>query len=635
MLVHSHRLFLACLLVVLATTSLIAAERPNIVWLISEDNSTHYLKMYDRHGVETPRIAELASGGLQFMHAFSNAPVCSVARTTLMTGCYGPRIGTQFHRRSVSVPMPAGLKMFPAYLRDAGYYTANNQKKDYNADETPGTWDKSGAEASWRGRPSDKPFFYMQSFASTHESSLHFTQEQYRAEKTITNPESVFVAPYHPQTELFRYTVAKYHDNIRRMDQQIGAVVDQLSSDGLLDDTFIFYFGDHGGVLPRGKGYAYESGLHVPLVVRVPKNFQHLSDFPSGSQVQGFVQFVDLGATALKLAGVDVPKQVDGRAFLGQDVTAAQVNARDEAFGYADRFDEKYDMVRTLRKGKYEYVRSYQPFNFDGLHNNYRYIMLAYREWRELFEAGKLNESQSQFYRSRPAEMLFDVEADPYEVKDLARDPQYANVLESLRGAMQKRVKSMPDLSFYPESYLVEHAFGNPVQFGQQHKTSIAKLIDIADLSLDSFEQAEAGIQAALESGDEMQRYWGLIVCSSFGKQASKFAASARKLASAGNPTLVRTRAAEFLGLIGADDPRPIIMDCLKQSTSGIETGLILNSVVLLQDGDAQVEFTVRSEHIQPQHLSNDTVKRRLEYLDPQGSPATKSNRAKKKKRIK
>ncbi len=593
----------------------LAEDRPNIVWLISEDNSVHYMKMFDEHGASTPRIAELAADGLQFNNAFSNAPVCSVARTTLMTSCWGPRIGTQFHRRSVVVPMPDGLKMFPAYLRQAGYYTTNNHKKDYNAKETPGTWDESSKQASWRGRKESQPFFHMQSFTTTHESSLHFSQSSYENQKTVTDPASVFVAPYHPDTPLFRYTVAKYHDNIQRVDAQIGEVVDQLADDGLLEDTFVFYFGDHGGVLPRGKGYAYESGLHVPLVVRIPEKWKGLAMWDRGTQVDGFVSFIDFGATVLNLAGVPVPPQVDGRPFLGQGIAKGEVESRDEAFGYADRFDEKVDLVRTLRKGKYEYVRSYQPFNFDGLQNNYRYIMLAYRQWRELFKAGRLDEAQSQFFRKRPAEMLFDVHADPHEVNNLADDPQYADVLADLRSRLQARVKGLPDLSFYPESYLAENAFEDPVAFGIRHQREIARLVDIADLSLVPFAEAREGIAAAISSEDATERYWGMIVCSSFGQQAREFVSLAKSLAQRDQDLLVRTRAAEFLGLIGADDPRPTIMDCLSKSRSGIEVNLMLGTVVLLQDGEPSYRFDISQQSLDQAARGFQDVRRRLAYL--------------------
>lgn len=622
---HIPRLAL-CLCILVVGGRAISAERPNIVWLISEDNSIHYLSMYDTHGIDTPRIQQLARHGLQFQHAFSNAPVCSVARTTLMTGCYAPRIGTQFHRRAQIVPMPAAVKMFPAYLREAGYYTTNNKKKDYNAQETPGTWDESSGKANWRGRASGQPFFHMQSFGTTHESSLHFSQDVFENENTITDPASVFVPPYHPDTDLFRYTVARYHDNIRKVDAQIGAVVDDLEADGLLDDTFIFYFGDHGGVLPRGKGYAYESGLHVPLVVFVPINFKHLVDRELGDRVDGFVEFVDFGPTVLRLAGLETPQAVDGRPFLGSVVDASEVDARNEALGYADRFDEKYDLVRTLRKGRYEYVRSYQPFNFDGLQNNYRYIMLAYRQWRALFQAGSLNEVQSRFYRPRPAELLFDVESDPHEVNNLAEDPGYATVLADLRSTLQVRLKAWPDLSFYPESYLLEEAFNSPVEFGQQHKIQVGNLIDIADLQLLDYQLARRGIEAALNSESPMERYWGLIVCSAFGSAAAEFEEQAQKLQQ-DNHLLVRTRAAEFLGLIGADDPRPTIMECLSQSESGVETNLILNTLVLLRDGKPGYDFQVGEEALNPTAANYSDVQRRLSYLqsedgipaDPQG----------------
>lgn len=615
----------------LAVGEVRAAERPNFVWLISEDNSTHYLKLFDEHGAETPEIAELARHGLLFEHAFSNSPVCSVARSTLITGCYAPRIGTQYHRRSVSVPMPDGLRMFPAYLRDAGYYTTNNSKKDYNAQEGQGVWDESSQTATWRNRQAGQPFFHQQSFATTHESSLHFARQVMEREETQTDPATVFLAPYHPDTPTFRYTNARYRDRIRAVDTQIGKVVAQLAQDGLLEETFVFYFGDHGGVLPRGKGYAYESGLHVPLVVRVPEKWKHLVDRDLGARVKGFVSFIDFGPTLLQLAGVEVPAGVDGRPFLGAGVAAAEVDGRDEAFGYADRFDEKYDLVRTLRKGRYEYVRNYQPFNFDGLQNNYRYIMLAYAEWRELYRAGKLNAVQRQFFERRDPEVLYDLAADPHETTNLAADPKYRSVLVDLRERLKSRVTSLPDLSLFPENYLVGQAFDNPVAFGQTHREEISRLVEVADLSLIPFAEATSGIERALASDDPWQRYWGLIVCSCFAEQASAFVAPAKRLAQDDPNLLVRTRAAEFLGLTGAADPRPIILQALAQSESGVETNLILNSLVLLRDGKPGYAFEITGGNLTRTGRNSPEVKRRLEYLDPKFVPPLETKKRKKK----
>jgi arylsulfatase A-like enzyme len=610
----SWKPIIGCTLLLLAACNACPAEeRPNIVWLISEDNSTHYLKMFDPHGAETPAIRQLAAGGLTFRNAFSNAPVCSVARTTLMTSCYAPRIGTQYHRRSIEVPMPPGVKMFPAYLREAGYFTTNRQKKDYNATETKGTWDASSRNATWRDRAEGQPFFHMQSFATTHESSLHFNEDDFKQLKTTTDPKSVFVPPYFPDTDLFRYTIARYHDKIQAMDQQIAAVVRQLEEDGLLQDTFIFYFGDHGGVLPRGKGYAYESGLHVPLVVHVPKNFANLSPWEIATEVEGFVEFIDFGATALQLAGIEPPKGVDGQAFLGKGVSASEVDMRREALGYADRFDEKVDFVRTLRRGDFEYVRNYQPFNFDGLQNNYRYKMLAYREWRELFREGKLDPIQSQFFLPRPVEQLFNVVDDPHEVRNLAEDPNYANVLKELRDSLRRQLQQLPDLSFFPESELAQEAFGNPVPFGQQHQSRIGQLIDIADLTLEPYAKVRSQLTVALRSADAMKRYWGLIACSCFGKEAEELRPAIESCLAEDN-LLVRVRAAECLALHFGVDPNKVILECLSQSRSGIETNLILNTAVLLRDG-AGYEIAVNESDVRAESLNHQDVRRRLAYF--------------------
>ncbi len=603
-----------------------ASERPNFLWLLSEDNSKHYMKLFDEHGAETPQIEALAGHGLIFTNAFSNSPVCSVARTTLITGCYAPRIGTQFHRKAVLVPLPEGLRMFPAYLRDSGYYTTNKQKKDYNAVEGKEVWDESSAKASWRNRKAGQPFFHMQSFGTTHESSLHFPEANIKNKPTETDPASVFIAPYHPDTPTVRYTYARYHDRIRQMDGQIGNVVGQLEADGLLEDTFVFYFGDHGGVLPGSKGYIYERGIHVPLVVRVPEKWKHLVDAKYGSRIHGFVSFKDFGPTLLHLAGVNVPRAMDGLPFLGKGISMAEVNSRDETFGYADRFDEKYDLVRTLRKGKFKYMRSYQPFNFDGLRNNYRYKMCAYREWLDLYRAGKLNAVQRQFFERRDPEALYDLDADPHETKNLAGDPAHSAVIKDLRERLTALVKNLPDLSLYPESYLVDHAFENPVAFGQKHKDEISRLVDIADLSLVPFSRAESGMAAALDSKNPWERYWGLIACSSHGKSAQTFVEKAKSLAASDPENLIRVRAAEFLGLTGAADPRPAILDVLSKSTCGVEAALILNTVVLLRDGMPGYEFEIQKGDIaseNPKSGRNRTeyVARRLEYLNERSSP--------------
>jgi len=605
-----------------------AADRPNVVWIVSEDNSHHYLKHFFESGAPTPNIEAMAAHGITFDHAFSNAPVCSVARSTLATGCLGPRIGTQFHRKHTIATLPQGLRMFSELLRDAGYYTSNNSKTDYNATPSKEAWDESSRTASWRKRRSpNQPFFHMESHAQSHESSLHFSQEVFENEETTTDPESVKLADYFPNTAKFRYTHARYHDRMAVIDEIVGSTISKLKEDGLLEDTFVFYFGDHGGVLPRGKGYIYESGLHVPLVVRVPDKWQHLIDRKNGSRAPGFVSFIDFGPTVLNLAEVKVPEQMDGIPFLGKGITAVEVDARDECYGYADRFDEKYEFIRSLRKGKYQYIRYFQPFLPDGLQNNYRYRMLAFTEWRDLYKDGKLTGSQLQFFQSKPVEQLFDAEADPHEINNLASDPRYANVLKDLRTRLATQMRALPDLSFYPESKLVS-VMGDPVGFGQKHKAEIAQMADIHDLAFLPFSAAEARLIAALESDNVWLRYSAAMTCSEIGAEATSLAEKVIPLIH-DNSLVVRIRAAEFLGLINTIDPQPILADIVNRTSNPVEAGEALNSIVYFRDCH-QPAYPIDAVLLKPVTTS-DIITRRIDYLN--GEPYKSTKRKPKKKK--
>jgi arylsulfatase A-like enzyme len=592
-------------------------EVPNFVWIISEDNSAHYMELFDPHGIATPHIAAMAEKGIRFKRAFSNAPVCSVARSTLISSCYGPRTGAQYHRKSELVPMPHGVEMFPAYLKRAGYYTTNNSKEDYNYIRGEGVWDESSRTAHWSKREPGQPFFHKESHPVSHESRLHFTTELMESYEPVCSPDSVFLFPNHPDTELFRFTSAYYRDRILAVDTIVGRVIRELEDEGLLESTFVFYFGDHGGVLPGSKGYAYESGLHVPLVVRIPKRFRHLVDLKQGEATDSFVSFVDFGPTLLQLAGIGIPAGIDGSPFLGGDKGQEDSQI---TFGYADRFDEKYDLVRTVRKGDLKYMRSYQPFNVDGLQNNYRYRCLAYEQWRDMYHAGELNAVQAAFFEAREPEALYDLSADPYETRNLAGDPAYAERVSEMRNLMDGWVRGMPDLSFYPENILRREAFEDPLLFGQEHRSDIGRFIDIANLELLPFEEARAGIAKALDSENPVEVYWALIVCSSFGMEAEEFEGKAMSLCR--HPDLlVRTRAAEFLGLTALGDPVPPILEALYASEDGVEALLILNSLVLLMDGPHGYSFDLDHGMLSPEVLQDKQVQRRLEYIQAGMTP--------------
>ena len=601
-----------CLLPTAATAATTAtARRPNFVFLVSEDNSVHYLRLYGAQHGSTPHIDALARHGLVFNHAFSCSPVCSVARSTLATGIYAPRGGFQYHRKIRQAPLPEGLLPWSAVLKQNGYYTTNRRKTDYNFQfPIKRLWHASSQRASWRNRPNTKtPFFHMQSFGQSHESSLHFPKRLLQTPTTVS-PKAVTLAPYHPDTPTFRYTHARYFDRMGVIDQQIGRVVSQLETDGLLDDTFIFYFGDHGGVLPRSKGYAYESGLHVPLVVRIPDNFKHLVDHKPRSRLNGFVSFIDFGPTVLHLAGLSVDKRLDGRPFLGPSVPAAELAGRDEAFGHADRFDEKYDHVRTLRKGRFAYVRNYQGFYPDGLQNNYRYRMLAFQEWRDLHKAGTLNAAQKQFFQPRPPEQLFDIQSDPHQVKDLSGDPGHRSVLLDLRKRLKKQVVAINDLSLYPESFQLSDILKDPIGFGTRHHDEIAALHDIADLSLLPAERALPKLKKHLASKNPWHRYWACQAASALGQAAEPLLADITGRLKDPHP-MVRLRAAEFLGVLGHGEPLTVLYDVLNTVPSEAEALLTLNTVVYLRDHRG---LDIDTSRLQPR-FTGGQVARRLEYL--------------------
>lgn len=608
--------FVACFLACCVGLPAPAADRPNFLWIMSEDNSKHYLELFDPAGAPTPNLAAMAAEGIVFERAFSNSPVCSVARTTLITSCYGPRIGTQFHRKLQPAMLPEGVQMFPSYLREAGYYTTNNNKEDYNAVKSAEVWDESSRQAAWQKRPDRAtPFFHVQTLTLSHESRLHFHAKQMENEVNETASAEITLPPYHPDTPTFRYTHARYHDRIQRIDEAVGGVLETLREAGELENTFVFYFGDHGGVLPRSKGYAYESGLHVPLVVRVPTRFRDRVTLPRGSRTAGFVEFVDFGPTVLRLAGIDVPQGVDGEPFLGPQIAPQQLAARQEALGYADRFDEKYDLVRTLRVGRWKYMRNYEAFLFDGLQNNYRYRMLAYQQWRQLFEAGELDPVQQQFFQPKAVEALYDLAADPHEVRNLADDPVHADRLRQLRQRLQTRLKRMPDLSFFTETHLVAEALEAPVAFGQTHRPRAARLIETVDLSLEPFAVAAPRLTNAFQADDPLQRHWALVAASCFGEAAASLGPPAERLLDDPH-ALVQARAAQFLALATGRDPRPALYAAIAAAASHAEALEILNIAVFFHDHPQQA-WPIEAEKLKlgvPGEPRGE-VQRRIDYL--------------------
>lgn len=563
------------------------AKRPNIVWFMEEDVSKHYLSLYnsDGSGAVMPNLQKLAREGVVFNHAFSNSPVSSAARSTLFTGCYAPRTGMSWHRKLKIVPMPDGLEMFPSYLRKAGYYTCNSSKTDYNCIMPDGTWDRvKGDLDEWRNRPQDDtPFFFVRTNALSHESCLHFPLSAVDNKPTKHNPEKVKLPPNHPDTKLFRYTYATFYDRITDTDAELGALMQMLSDDHLLDDTFIFYFGDNGGSLPGSKGYTSELGLHVPLVVYVPKNWRNKLDIPIGECINGFVSFMDFGPTVLHLAGIKVPAKMDGVAFLGDDISLKTLNARNKIFGYGDRFDELYAFNRTVRIGKYKYSRNFVPYQPKGFYTFYRYKMEAFKEWRKMYEKGKLTTIQSSFFRPQVAEELYDLENDPYETQNLANNPLYALELKDLRTELKEHMLSKNDLGLFPEAFWLEQGAKNPVAFGKEHHERLKIYSDILDLELISFQNAKSRLLRALNAEDWIERYWATTVCLYFGNKADILKDKMKELLN-DSSAMVRSRAVLFLSVVTDLKLDDEMMKIFYSARSEAEMLQILGDIAYLKD---------------------------------------------------
>ncbi|MDD4822059.1 MAG: sulfatase-like hydrolase/transferase [Bacteroidales bacterium] len=600
----------------MAEKSMKDEKRPNFVWFMAEDISAHYLNLYTKgkDGAKTPNVNVLAREGILFNNAFCNAPVSSAARSTLITGCYATRLGASFHRKLEEVPLPEGLNMFPSYLRKAGYHTSNAAKTDYNCFIDSTAWDVvSGKMGEWRNRPDkNMPFFFVRTNAVTHEGQLQFDSKKMKNTVTRYDPATVKVHPYHPDTELFRYTYATFYDRIEDSDVELGKLMNMLRQDGELDNTFIFYFGDNGGALPGTKGYTGETGLHVPLVVYVPKKWRDRLPVKIGEKTNGFVSFVDFGPTLLHLAGIKVPEEMDGKPFLGEDISAKTLNARDETYGYGDRFDELYAFNRTVRKGNLKYSRNFEPYHPKSLFVDYRYKQAAFREWKELYMNGQLNQVQSRFFEPQGAEELYDLSQDPYETHNLAADAEYQDQLKQLRGLLKRKLMTDMDLGFFPECVWLEEGRKNPTAFALANKNRIERYAELADLQMLSFQEASSEIIKALSSPDPVERYWGATVCASFGSDAVSLVNHVKTLLD-DSDSYVRSRAIVFLAQNKLITPLPLMKEALRRSKSGAESLLILNDIAYLKDAGLATDFQLTMSDI-PQKCTG--VDLRLDYLN-------------------
>ncbi|MDP4625217.1 MAG: sulfatase-like hydrolase/transferase [Akkermansiaceae bacterium] len=524
------------LLALFIISPLLAGEKPNILWIVSEDNSSYWIGCYGNEQAKTPNIDALAKDGILFENAYSNAPVCAVARATLLMGAYSPTMGTQ-HMRSRH-PIQEKFRPYPEYLRDAGYHCTNPGKTDYNFEGNDKSyWDKG----DYKKRPDGKPFFAVFNFTESHESSLF---ENKPGEPKRLKPEEINLPPYLPDLPEIRKDMARYHDRITDMDTRVGKVLEDLEEAGLADDTIVFYYADHGGILPRGKRYLEQTGVKVPLIIRVPEKFRHLAPFKPGDRVTEPVSFVDFAPTLLSLASLDEPEQMQGRPFLGDK--RVEPAADEMEFLFADRFDELYGMRRGLTDGKWKYIRNFNPDRPTAPYSFYQFGQPGWVAYEKAWKDGKLSGIHKALWEAPgTSEQLYDLSADPWEINNLAADPTHAEKLAALRERLKSTMKDINDTGLIPEP-MFNALSGNSTiaDYVQSDKFEVSKITDLAFEATEVNPDKLPRFKEAITSEDPVERYWGVVGIRLLGDKAA--AESIAHLLKDPVP-VIRTTAAEAL----------------------------------------------------------------------------------------
>ncbi len=529
----------ACLLGSLAALRAAEPDRPNILWLTSEDNSP-LLGCYGDPVAHTPTLDKLAREGVLYERCFAQ-PVCAPARFTIITGMYAATAGPAQHMRAQG-KIPSWLNGFPAFLREAGYYTSNNAKTDYNSPISPAkAWDECSQKAHWRDRGATQPFFSVFNHDVTHEHRI-FPGEEPEVDFPRTDPASVRIPPYQPDTPEMRKDWALYYDDMRLMDSQIAEKLRELDRAGLAENTIIFYYADNGGILPRSKRFLQQSGTHVPLIVYYPPKWRHLAPAAPGTRIKEPVSFVDLAPTVLSLAGVKIPAYMQGHAFAGP----AKDRPNEFVFTTRDRMDERYDMMRSVIDERWLYIRNFRPDLPYVQPLDYMFRARGYQSWARVAAEGKLTLATAKYWGAKPAEELYDMNADPDSVTNLASAPEHRAVLTQMRARLRQRMIDIKDNGLLPEGSALEG-------YEASHAPNAWSVEQVVDLAVLASERDAANLPkfvAALSDPSEPVRWWAAQGCTLLGDKAASAEPALRRCLNDASGAVV-VAAAEALARLG------------------------------------------------------------------------------------
>jgi len=561
-----------------------ARALPNILWLTSEDNSP-LLGCYGDEFATTPNLDRLAGEGFLYTHAYGNAPVCAPARNTIASGVYASSSGHTNMRSNYS--RSDKIRFHAELLRELGYYCTNNSKTDYNTNVDKEIWDECSNKAHYNNRPAGKPFFAIFNTFITHESRLH---KSIPTGELKHDPEKVPIPPYHPRTEEMKHDWAQYYDKVEEMDAQIGKWLDELEEAGLADDTIVFYYADHGGVLGRSKRYVYETGTRVPLIVRIPEKYRDL--WPAGeinSKIDRLVSFVDLAPTLLSLAGAEIPGYMQGEAFLGGKKTKDP----EYVYMFRDRMDEWYDMSRAVRDRRYRYIRNYMPYRIYGLPIQYLWKAPSMQSWERAYRNGECNETQSIFWNTKPVEELYDTEHDPWEIDNLAGDPAHADILQRMRSALHDWLVRTVDTGFIPEADRSMRV-GDRAIYDYFHSKdfSIELIVEAADLATMGKAENAQKMVLLLSSDDTAIQYWGATGLLLLGEDARPYLKDLKKASRADAYDVAIVACEALYGLGEKEEARQGYLRALESSQEFARTHA-MNSIYCVGDDSPEIRNKV------------------------------------------
>nr|WP_314467119.1 sulfatase [uncultured Novosphingobium sp.] len=514
-------------------------QRPNILWIVSEDNNP-YVGAYGDKLAHTPTIDGLAARGLLFRNVYSNAPVCAPSRFGILTGVYPESCAPANQMRAVG-KLPKAFRTYPELMRAAGYFCTNSAKTDYNCDVDPqAIWDGQGKAAHWRSREDkSQPFMAVFNYETTHESKI-FKPTQGRV-----TPDMIEVPAFLPDTPGIRQDFASYYNLMEKMDGELAERLAELEADGLSEDTIVFHYSDNGGVLGRSKRYCYDEGLRCEMVVYVPEKWQHLMPGRPGSEIASPVSFIDLAPTVLALAGTAQPAQMTGKAFLGPKAAPQKY-----AFGMRNRMDERIDFQRTVTDGRWRYIRNYMPHRPLGQHQAFEWLAKGYQEWEQAYLDGKLTEAQARFFQPKVFEELYDLKADPLELHNLAAEPAHRASRKTLSQALDAHMLAIHDNGFLPETMAGEgwEASRDPAVYPLKTVMALARTAAMGRI------EGLPSLRASLTSPVEVLRYWSAMGLLILGAKAAP--AEAEMLAALARETSPHVRIALGEALARMSEPQ-------------------------------------------------------------------------------